>query len=62
MRRVVVGISGASGPQYGIRLLEVLRGTDVETHLVLSKAARRNIRLESDWTPEEVEALADRVY
>ncbi len=61
-RRMVVGISGATGPQYGIRLLQVLGELGVETHLVLSKAARRNIRLESDWTPERVEALASKVY
>jgi len=63
MRRIVIGISGASGPQYGIRLLEVLKGTDgVETHLVISEAAKTNIRLESDWSLGAVEALADRVY
>ncbi len=58
-KRIVVGISGATGPQYGIRILEVLREADVESHLVLSKASRRNIVLESDHTVEQVEALAD---
>ncbi len=62
VRRLIVGISGATGPQYGIRLLQVLRECRVETHLVISKAARRNIRLESDWEPEQVETLADHVY
>ena len=63
MKRIIVGISGASGVIYGIRLLEVLRGVDgAETHLVLSPAARRTITLETDHTPEHVEALADRVY
>jgi 4-hydroxy-3-polyprenylbenzoate decarboxylase len=48
---------------YGILLLEVLRGVGgVETHLVLSSAARRTITLETDLSPERVEALADRVY
>ena len=61
-KRIVVGISGATGPQYGIRLLQALGELGVETHLVLSKAARRNIALESDWTPEEVERLADVNY
>jgi len=56
-------MSGASGPQYGIRLLEVLRDIeDVETHLIISDAAKRNIELESDWEVERVEALANVVY
>ncbi len=63
MKRLIVGISGASGTIYGIRLLEVLRGVpDVETHLVLSPAARRTILLETDYSVECVEALADRTY
>ena len=63
MKKIIVGISGATGAIYGIRLLEVLRGVeDVETHLVLSPAARRTIDLETDLTVAQVEALADRVY
>lgn len=63
MRRIIVGISGASGPQYGIRLLEVLKEFEnVETHLIISEAAKTNIKLESDWEVEQVEALADFVY
>ena len=59
MKRMIIGISGASGAVYGIRLLEVLRGVDeVETHLVLSPAARRTIELETDRSVERVEALA----
>ena len=58
-----MGISGASGPQYGIRLLEVLKEFEnVETHLIISEAAKTNIKLESDWEVEQVEALADFVY
>lgn len=51
MRRIIIGISGASGPQYGIRLLEAMKRTEgVESHLVISEAAKRNIQLESDYT------------
>jgi 4-hydroxy-3-polyprenylbenzoate decarboxylase len=63
MKRIIVGISGASGAIYGIRALEALRGmADVETHLVMSPSARRTIAEESDWTAERVEALADAVH
>ena len=61
-RRLVVGISGASGVILGIRLLEVLRQTDVETHLVLSPAARTTIAEETDWSVNDVLGLADRSY
>ncbi|MBV9919101.1 MAG: UbiX family flavin prenyltransferase [Solirubrobacterales bacterium] len=63
MKQLIIGISGASGAVYGIRLLEVLRGVaDVETHLVLSTAARQTIKLETDRSVEQVNALADHVY
>ncbi len=60
--RLVVGISGSTGVRYGIRLLEVLRGTEVETHLVISGPGKRTIVEESDRTVAEVEALATAVY
>ena len=56
--RLVVGISGASGVIYGIRLLELLRGLPVETHLVMSKAAEMTIAYETDRKPAEVKRLA----
>ena len=63
MRRLIVGLSGASGVIYGIRLLEVLRGVEeVETHLIISSAARQTIALETDYTVEQVEALAHTRY
>jgi 4-hydroxy-3-polyprenylbenzoate decarboxylase len=59
MKRLIVGISGASGVVYGIRLLEVLRhNPDVETHLILSKGAAVTLALETEHTPESVAALA----
>jgi polyprenyl P-hydroxybenzoate/phenylacrylic acid decarboxylase-like protein len=59
-RRIVIGISGASAPIYGVRLLEVLREVpDVETHLVLSAGARRTIEYEMERDPDAVAALAD---
>ena len=63
MKRLIVGLSGATGAIYGIRLLEVLRSVeDVETHLIISEAARRTILLETDYTTTQVEALADKLY
>ena len=61
--RLVVAISGASGPQFGVRLLEVLADDEsVETHLVLSESARRTLELEAGRTAAEVGELADVVY
>jgi 4-hydroxy-3-polyprenylbenzoate decarboxylase len=58
-RRVIVGITGASGTVYGVRLLERLREVaDVETHLIVSRAARQTLALETDLSLDEVEALA----
>lgn len=62
-RRLIVGISGASGVILGIRLLEVLRQDDaIETHLVLTEAARITIAQETDWPISGVEALADVLH
>ncbi|MDJ0985964.1 MAG: UbiX family flavin prenyltransferase [Desulfobacterales bacterium] len=61
-KRIVIGISGASGVTYGVRILELLRETDFETHLVISKSGRLNIEIETDYHPDAVEAMADYVY
>jgi len=61
--RLIIGISGASGVIYGIRLLEVLKTLpDVESHLVISNGGKLNIALEAEWQVKDVEALADIVY
>ncbi len=60
--RLVVGISGSTGVVYGIRLLERLRGTDVETHLILTGPGKRTIVEETDYSVAQVEALASVVY
>ena len=61
-RRLVVGISGSSGVILGIRLLQALRDSDVETHLVVTPAARLTIEQETDWQVDEVQALAHTSY
>ncbi len=62
-KRLVVGISGASGAVLGVRLMEILAGIDsVETHLVISPAGRITISDETDHSLKDVEALADVVY
>ncbi|EOX3824003.1 UbiX family flavin prenyltransferase [Enterobacter quasiroggenkampii] len=63
MKRLIVGLSGASGAIYGVRLLQVLRNVvDVETHLVMSQAARQTLSLETDLSLRDVQALADVVH
>ncbi len=61
--RLIIGISGASGVIYGIRLLQLLRDQpDVETHLVMSRTAKLNLSIETDWKLDDVIALADEVH
>ena len=62
MKRLVVAITGATGAIYGIRLLEFLSKSDVETHLVVSRSAEKTIRMETSWTLEQVKALATVTY
>src|SRR5688500_3685955 len=61
-RRVVVGITGATGVIYGVRLLERLREAGVETHLVLSRWGVRTLLHETSYTLKQVEALASAVH
>ena len=57
-QRLIVGISGASGVIYGVRILELLRDQDIETHLVMSKSAEMTLAYETDLKPKDVKALA----
>ena len=57
--RLIVGISGASGVQYGVRALELLRGTSVETHLIMSKSAELTVHHELDCSVDDIRQLAD---
>lgn len=60
--RLIVGISGASGVIYGVRMLQMLRALGVETHLVMSKSAQLTLTHETDLSVAEVKALADVTY
>jgi 4-hydroxy-3-polyprenylbenzoate decarboxylase len=60
--RLIVAITGASGTIYGVRLLEMLRGSGIETHLVMSRWAARTLVEETDYSPADVEALASVVH
>ena len=61
-RRLIVGISGASGAIYGVRILQALQGSDVQTHLVMSESARITLTAETDFSVAQVEALAHEVH
>lgn len=61
-QRLIIGISGASGVIYGVRLLELLRPTAIETHLVMSKAAELTLHYETELKPDQVKQLADVVH
>jgi len=61
-RRLIVGISGASGILYGIRILQVLQDSDIETHLVMSDSAKMTLATETDMSFKAVEALASEVH
>jgi 4-hydroxy-3-polyprenylbenzoate decarboxylase len=61
-KRLIVGIAGASGVIYGVRMLEVLKNRGIETHLIISEAGKLNIRIETDYDVDEVLAMADITY
>ncbi len=62
-RRLIVALSGSTGPHYGVRLLEVLRArTTIETHLILTAAARKTIEYEMGKDPKNVAALAHKIH
>ena len=61
-RRLIVGISGATGIAYGIRLLEALRYSDVESHLVITRPGLMTLDYETDLTRDDLYALADTIY
>ena len=61
-RRLIIAITGASGTAYGVRLLQVLQATDIETHLVLTDSAKLTMAAETDFQPAQVQALADVVH
>lgn len=60
--KLIIGISGASGAVYGIKLLEILRELKIETHLIISKSAAITINTETDYSPKDVINLADYTY
>jgi 4-hydroxy-3-polyprenylbenzoate decarboxylase len=62
VKKLILGISGATGAIYGIRLLETLAESDVETHLVITEAAERTILMETDWKVKDVQSLAKVSY
>lgn len=62
MKKIIVGITGATGVIYGVRLLEVLQDMDIESHVVMSEAAEQNIIIETDMTVKDVKKFASRLY
>lgn len=61
-KRLIVALTGASGSIYGVRLLQKLRGSGIETHLIMSRWAARTLVHETPYTPEQVQKLADVVH
>jgi len=61
-RRIVIGISGASGVIYGIEILRLLSDKDIETHLIISEAGKRNVEIETHYTTADIENMANYTY
>ena len=61
-KRIVIGISGASGVIYGIKMLSLLQGKDFQTHLIISESGRQNIEIETSYKADDVAAMADYTY
>jgi len=61
-KRIIIGITGASGVIYGIEILKELTKKDLETHLIISEPGKKNIILETDYSIGDVESMADKVY
>ncbi len=61
-KRIVIGIAGASGVIYGVRMLSILSGIDIETHLIISEAGKKNIEIETPYAAEQVMEMADFCY
>jgi len=61
-KRIIIGISGASGVIYGIEILKELAKKDLETHLIISESGKKNITIETEYSIRDVESMADKVY
>ena len=61
-KRIVIGISGATGVIYGVTMLQLLKDKGYEIHLIISEAGRRNIEIETNYKAADIEALANYVY
>jgi flavin prenyltransferase len=62
MRRIIIGMTGSTGAIFGVRMLESLKGADIETHLIISKWAQRTIEHETNYAVEQVRAMASVVH
>jgi 4-hydroxy-3-polyprenylbenzoate decarboxylase len=61
-KRIIIGIAGASGVIYGVRMLNLIKEQDFETHLIISEAGKKNIEIETSYKASEVAAMADYTY
>jgi 4-hydroxy-3-polyprenylbenzoate decarboxylase len=61
-KRIIIGITGASGVIYGVEILKELAKKDLETHLVISESGKKNILFETEYSIKDVESMADKVY